>query len=109
VLSGLSGRRRAHLPADHKLVENAGWDRAALTLELKELAPLFADAGADIHLAGLDPAEIDALMGGLIDPEGDPADDLPDICKRPISRKDDSWLLGRHRLRTRYQRSAHET
>src|SRR5215216_2556664 len=35
VLSGLSdAERRAYLLADNKLVEDAGWDRAALALEL---------------------------------------------------------------------------
>src|SRR5512133_1072147 len=99
VLSGLSdAERRAYLLADNKLVEKAGWDRSALALELKELAPLLADAGLDIHLTGFEPAEIDALMDDLIDPEEDPADELPEIGKRPISRKGDLWLLGRHRL-----------
>jgi hypothetical protein len=76
---------------------------------LSALTPPLADAGLDMHLAGFEPAEIDALMGGLIDPQADPADELPDIDKRPIGRKGDLWLLGRHRLRTPYQRSAHES
>jgi ParB-like chromosome segregation protein Spo0J len=36
VLSGLTdAERRAYVLADNKLVENAGWDRSALALELK--------------------------------------------------------------------------
>ena len=42
-------------------------------------------------------------MGDLLDPEEDPADELPDIGKRPISRKGDLWLFGGHRLRAPYQ------
>ena len=42
-------------------------------------------------------------MGDLLDPEEDPADELPDIDKRPISRKGDLWLFGGHRLRAPYQ------
>ena len=99
VLSGLAdAERRAYLLADNKLVENAGWDRGALAVELTELAPLLADAGLDIELTGFGPAEIDALMGDLIDPEQDPADELPAIEETPISRRGDLWQLGEHRL-----------
>ena len=99
VLSGLAdAERRAYLLADNKLVENAGWDRGALAVELTELAPLLADAGLDIELTGFGPAEIDALMGDLIDPEQDPADELPVIGGTPISRRGDLWQLGEHHL-----------
>ena len=99
VLSGLGdAERRAYLLADNKLVENAGWDRGALAVELTELAPLLADAGLDIELTGFGPAEIDALMGDLIDPEQDPADELPVIGGTPISRRGDLWQLGEHHL-----------
>ena len=41
VLFGLSAtERRAYLLADNKLIEKAGCDRAAVALELEELAPL---------------------------------------------------------------------
>jgi hypothetical protein len=67
VLSGLSdAERRAYVLADNKLVENAGWDRSALALELKELGPLLAHAGLDIELTGFEPAE---LLGDLLDRE----------------------------------------
>jgi hypothetical protein len=69
---------------------------------LSALAPLLADAGLDMHLAGFEPAEIDALMGGLIDPEADPAAQLPDIDS-DRSAEGGFWLLGRHRLRAPYQ------
>jgi DNA modification methylase len=99
VLSGLSdAERRAYLLADNKLVEKAGWRRGALALELKELAPLLADAGLDIELTGFEPAEIDALLGDLVDREQDPADELPVLAKQPVSRTGDLWVLGPHRL-----------
>ena len=99
VLSGLSdAERRAYLLADNKLVENAGWNRAALALELKELAPLLSDAGLDISLTAFQPAEIDSLLGDLVDPELDPADDVPPPEKEAITRIGDLWELGPHRL-----------
>jgi DNA modification methylase len=99
VLSGLNeAERRAYVLADNKLVENAGWDRGALALELKELAPLLADVGLEIELTGFEPAEIDALMGDLVDREQDPADELPAATNQPVSRTGDLWVLGPHRL-----------
>ena len=99
VLSGLSeAERRAYLLADNKLVENAAWNRAALALELKELAPLLSAAGLDIGLTAFQPAEIDFLLGDLVDPELDPADDVPPREKKAITRIGDLWELGPHRL-----------
>ena len=99
VVAGLSeAQRRAYALADNKLAERAGWDIAALAIELDEIAPLLSKAGLDIQLTGFEPAEIDALMGDLIDPEQDPADEQPDIGAVPTSRKGDLWLLSRHRL-----------
>lgn len=99
VVSGLSeAQKRAYLLADNKLAEKAGWDRATLAVELNGLAPLLAEAGLDISLTGFEPAEIDTLMGDLIDPEADPADEPPPLATKPVSRAGDLWLLGPHRL-----------
>jgi ParB-like chromosome segregation protein Spo0J len=94
TVAGLSDtQRRAYLLADNKLTENAGWDRAALAIELNELAPLLAEEGLCIELTGFVPAEIDALMGDLVDPEQDPADEVPELAPKPVSRTGDLWLL----------------
>jgi ParB-like chromosome segregation protein Spo0J len=99
VITGLSdAKKRAYLLADNKLADKAGYDRPALAIELYELTPLLAEAGLDIALTGFEPAEIDALMGDLVDPEQDPADELPEIAQKPVSLKGDLWLLGQHRL-----------
>jgi ParB-like chromosome segregation protein Spo0J len=99
VLSGLSeAERRAYLLADNKLAEKAGWDRPALAVELNTLAPLLAEAGLDIALTGFEAVEIDGLMGDLVDPETDPADEPPLLAKEPVGRAGDLWLLGSHRL-----------
>jgi DNA modification methylase len=99
ILSGLSeAERRAYLLADNKLAEKSGYDRQALATELQGLAPLLEEAGLSIDLTGFEPAEIDALMGDLVDPEQDPADDLPVAARTPISRPGDLWLLNNHRL-----------
>ena len=90
--------RRAYLLADNKLAETAGWDRATLAVELNQLAPLLLEAGLDIALTGFEPFEIDTLMGDLIDPESDPADEPTAVTTEPVSCAGDLWLLGPHRL-----------
>jgi DNA modification methylase len=99
VVRGLSdAERRAYTLADNRLTELAGWDRAALAVELSELAPLLADAGLDIEITGFQPAEIDALLGDFVDHEHDPADDPYPLAKKAVSRRGDLWILGDHRL-----------
>jgi hypothetical protein len=79
--------------ADNKLTELAGWDRITLAVELRDLAPLLSEAGLDIEITGFQPAEIDALMGDLIDSEDDPADDPYPLAEKAVSRPGDLWLL----------------
>jgi ParB-like chromosome segregation protein Spo0J len=99
ILSGLSdAERRAYCLADNKLTELAGYDRQALAIELRELTPLLEEAGLSIELTGFEAAEIDSIMGDLLDPEQDPDDQVPEIAKTAVSRRDDLWLLGQHRL-----------
>jgi ParB-like nuclease domain len=90
--------KRALALADNKIAANAGWDRAVLAAELNELADLLPECDLNISITGFEPAEIDTLMGDLVDGEQDPADELPQNTTEPISRKGDLWLLGRHRL-----------
>jgi DNA modification methylase len=99
VMVGLSEpEKRALALADNKIAANAGWDRAVLAAELGELADLLPKCDLSIDITGFEPAEIDSLMGDLVDPEQDPADELPQISQEPESRKGDLWLLGPHRL-----------
>jgi DNA modification methylase len=99
VIAGLSdARRRAYVLADNKLAEKAGWDGAALAVELNDLGPLLAEIGLNIDLTGFEPSEIDSLMGDQIDREHDPADDFLDVVGEPVSRIGDLWVLGKHRL-----------
>ena len=78
TVSGLSEiQQRAYILAENKLTENAGWDRGGLALELSQLTPLLEEIGLDIGITGFEPAEIDGLLGDLVDPERDPADEIP--------------------------------
>lgn len=91
-------QRRAYIIADNKLAENAGWDRELLALELQGLLEI--DLGFDIGVTGFEMGEIDILIAGLNDADGDEADRLPDIDESapPVSRPGDLWQLGCHRL-----------
>jgi ParB-like chromosome segregation protein Spo0J len=99
IVSGLSAaKRRAFILADNKLAEKSGYDRHPLAVELNQLAPLLAEEGYDIGLTGFEPAEIDGLLGDLLDPEDDPADEIPTVASQAVSRIGDKWQLGHHRL-----------
>jgi DNA modification methylase len=99
VMTGLSeAEKRALALADNKIAANAGWDRATLAAELGELADLLPEYDLDVEITGFESAEIDSLLGDLVDPEQDPIDQVPEIAKVPVSRHGDVWLLDRHRL-----------
>src|ERR1700745_3792429 len=87
TLAGLSeAEKRALALADNKIAENAGRDSAILAAELGELATLLPECDLSIDITGFEPAEIEGLMGDLVDPEQDPADDVPAIEKVSVSR-----------------------
>ena len=99
VVGGLTeAEEQAYVLADNRVAEKAGWDRAGLATQLTLVAPLLAQEGLSVELTGFEPAEIDSLMGDLVDPEQDPIDELPQLDNKPISRAGDLWQLDRHRL-----------
>ena len=89
-------QRRALVIADNRIAENAGWDEAMLRIELVTLQ----DDDFDVSLTGFD---ADALAELLADEDGNgdgetDDDAVPEITETPVSRPDDVWLLGGHRL-----------
>jgi DNA modification methylase len=84
-------QRRAYIIADNKIALNAGWDEALLRLELADLN----DMAFDLSLIGFGEAEQADLLrrGGLTDP-----DEAPPLAEVPVSRPDDLWVCGRHRV-----------
>ena len=93
---------RAYVIADNRLAENAGWDRELLALELQSLSELNLEI--DVTLTGFDLPEIDILLDelsaqGIDENEPGSADMVPDLADSPaVTRPDDVWLIGRHRL-----------
>ncbi|MBX9925878.1 MAG: site-specific DNA-methyltransferase [Hyphomicrobiaceae bacterium] len=93
-------QRRAYVIADNKLALNAGWNEELLAAELHALN----GGGFDLALTGFSETELDALMAPLGEEEAtagageDAADEMPAPPREPISRIDDLWLIGHHRL-----------
>jgi DNA modification methylase len=90
--------KRALIVADNKIAANAAWDRKILAAELGELAVLLPEIDLTLGITGFEAGEIDSLMVDFVDPERDPADELPQLVSKSTSRLDDLWKLGSHRL-----------
>jgi DNA modification methylase len=89
---------RAFMIADNRLAELATWDDRLLAGKLSELAELKLDF--DLEAIGFTMGEIDlrieSLAAGSTE-AGDKADRLP-APGVPVSKLDDLWLLGKHRV-----------
>jgi len=99
ALSHLSeAERRAYVLADNKLALNAGWDRDILAIELQGLI----DLDFDVEITGFGLAEVDFVLDAANEADPDacdaPEDAVPPMESNPVSRLDDIWHLGRHRL-----------
>jgi DNA modification methylase len=90
-------QQRAYVLADNKIAQSAGWDPDILKIEFEELATL--DLTFDIEITGFETAEIDLLLDGSKLPYPvDPADLIPAIAEKAVSRIGDVWQLGEHKL-----------
>jgi DNA modification methylase len=99
VISGLSdAEKRALAIADNKIAANAGWDRNVLAAELCELAVLLPECNLSLDITGFEAAEIDSILGDLVDPEVEAADIPPVLEKVSVTRPGDIWQLSPHRL-----------
>lgn len=88
-------QKKAYIIADNKIAENAGWDNAMLTIELKDLE----DEGFDLTLTGFDDKELDALLNVIEGTDGLTDEDA--VPETPIESKTklgDIYILGNHRL-----------
>ncbi len=96
-----AAQRRAYVLADNKLALNAGWDREMLAIELQVLIDL--DFGVEI--TGFSLAEVDLVLDEARESSAH-AQDMPEDQIPPpidpdtaVTRREDLWLLDRHRLR----------
>jgi DNA modification methylase len=91
---------RAFMLADNRLTEISIWDDRLLGQQLKELSLLALDF--TLELPGFSVPEIDLRIAGCEDMSEtaeDPADVVPEVsASPPLSKTEDLWLLGRHRV-----------
>ena len=85
---------KAYRIADNKVAELAAWDMDLLPIELSELRGM----DVDLELLGFSSEELEKMLGasgteGMTDPDAVPAP--PDAA---VTRPDDIWVLGNHRL-----------
>ncbi|WP_436802015.1 site-specific DNA-methyltransferase [Streptococcus dysgalactiae] len=87
-------QKRAFIIADNRLAMNAGWDDEMLSVELSDLQ----GADFDLDLLGFDVVELDKLLNGDAEVQEDDFDVDAELDKPTLSKEDDLWLLGNHRL-----------
>jgi len=94
---------RAFMIADNRLTEIAVWDNKLLAEQLQMLGSL--DLDFSIEATGFDTPEIDVRIESLnvrATDVADTADVLPSQAEQiKVSKLDDLWLLGRHRVACR--------
>ena len=98
-----SAEVRALRIADNKLAELSDWNAEALQIEFADLMDLglAGELDFDLDITGFELPEIDILIGGGCgDNVGEEVEtvEAPDPAKPIITRPDDLWLLGDHRL-----------
>lgn len=99
VVSGLTkAEEQLYILADNQLNNNSAWDPAALATAIHVMTPLLIEEGLSIELAGFETAKIDSLLSDHIDDESDPADEVPIVADKAVTRSGDLWKLERHRL-----------
>lgn len=85
--------------ADNRIAANSEFDQRLLGEAFQELSLLELDFGLDI--TGFDLPEIDfhiASLDAVAPEQEDSADGLQEIAATAVSKTDDLWQLGRHRL-----------
>lgn len=87
---------RAYMLADNKLVENGGWDKSILAIELQHL--LNIETEFDISVTGFEVAEIDLLLSAeATTPDTDDAFETEKNLA-PVTQPGDIWILGKHKI-----------
>jgi ParB-like chromosome segregation protein Spo0J len=91
-------QKRAHVIADNKIAEQAGWDRELLSIELRELIELLPIEGFDVSITGFETGEVDLLLADMGSSRPESEDLIPALRETAATRSGDLWLLGKHQL-----------
>jgi DNA modification methylase len=89
-------QRRAFLLSDNKLASLSSFDMEKLAIEFEYL--LDGNDSYSISTTGFDIIEVDKLLGHDRSAPAEDLVELPDDNVVPVSRPDDLWLIGEHRL-----------
>lgn len=87
-------QKKAYILADNRMALDAGWDEELLRVEIEALQ----SAAFDVSLTGFDEAEIADLFANDTDVTEDDFDVDAELEKPSITKPNDLWLLGKHRL-----------
>ena len=86
--------KRAYRIADNQLATRANWDPDLLRDELQALN----FAAFDLGLTGFEPDRLETILAGLGSSGLTDPDSVPEVSDEPVSRLDDIWLMGKHRV-----------
>jgi DNA modification methylase len=88
--------KRGFALADNKIAANGGWDPEILAIELQSLIEL----DFDVESLGFEIPEVEMILNAASPPANNTADDdIPDVTpNRIITKPNDVWILGEHRL-----------
>lgn len=87
-------QKKAYILADNRMALDAGWDEELLAIELAELEGF----DFDLALIGFDEKELSSIFDNDKGIEDDDFDVEAELQKPTISKQDDLWLLGKHKL-----------
>jgi DNA modification methylase len=90
---------KAYMLADNRLTDRSSWDDRKVAIVLKELSDIIT-LDFEIEATGFEAPEIDLRIQSLEpqDESTDSADEFEATRGLPVSRPDDLWTLGGHRL-----------
>lgn len=95
IATGLTQAQvKAYRLADNRTHEDSEWDEELLAIELGELDEL----GFDLDLTGFEAIELEELLGGSSMNGLTDDDEVPEAPAVAVSKEDDIWLMGEHRL-----------
>lgn len=86
--------RRAFAIAENRIAELSGWDEALLTEELRFLL----DDGFELEITGFSTSDLDFAIVDKAPASETEMVELPDPSKEAVTRPDDLWHIGPHRL-----------
>lgn len=87
--------------AHARILEEGHWDKRSLAAEFSYLieAKMTCDLNFSVELTGFETAEIDIILDDQGDGGDSDTDDIVlDLENAPVSKVDDLWILGKHRI-----------